>query len=347
MRDAIIPAPDVAALVARERRLSWTVAAVVLAIAAVAGGLVWNTMLALEDAHRRIATAEASADAAWADAEAARLGASTALAELEEGRSRFAEGVGVVNQAKLELLRNRSGLAAVKDALTKSRNLAMLRTGERDVARATVVRLENELAEARDEISGLTGALATARLQVLGGMGRLAIAETWLGRLRADLAYTDVRLGEAEAVVASLKEHIGLTVALAQHLHPVTPADAESLADSSDQLARLLSRVLDLQSRNTRFSSVNKPDVGFNSPGFTGYVLGRVARGKSMASLPETETPRLGDIIRYQNGFDMFLLQDAQGEPFVIGMTPVGIAALAPDFGVPRAGALSTGILPQ
>jgi hypothetical protein len=255
--------------------------------------------------------------------------------------------VAVVNQAKLELLRNRSDLASVKDALTRSRNLAMLRTGERDAARAEIGRLNADLQTARNDIAGLTGALATARLQVLGGIGRVAIGDTWLARLRADLAYSDERLAETEAVVAVLQEHIGLSVALSEHLRPVTKEDAESLAGSSDQLGKLLARVLDLQSRNTRFSSANKPGVGFNSPGFTGYVLGRVVRGKSMAGLPETDTPGLGDIIRYQNGFDMFLLEDARGEPFVIGMTPVGIAALEPDFGVPRAGALSTGIVPQ
>jgi hypothetical protein len=127
----------------------------------------------------------------------------------------------------------------------------------------------------------------------------------------------------------------------------VTLEDAEKLADSSDRLARLLSRVLDMRSSNTRFSGANKPSVGFNSPGFTGYVLGRVVRGKSLKSLPATDTPQLGDIIRYENGFDMFLLQDAEGERFVIGMTPVGIAALEPDFGVPRSGALATGIFQQ
>ncbi len=345
MRDAIVPAPDVSALVARERRLSLLTAAIVVVLIAVTGGLVWNMMLVLDLAEHRIAAAEDAAAAARAEADAARRGASTAMAELQDGRVRFAEGVTVVNRAKAELLRTRSALASVKDALTRSRNLATLRTGERNAARTEIARLEAEVADAGHEIDGLVGRLAMARLQALGGAGYAAIAESWIATLRADVAYAEVRLEEAEAVVATLQEHIGLSVALSQHLRPVTTEDAQKLADSSDQLARLLSRVLDLQSRNTRFSSANKPGVGFNSPGFTGYVLGRVAGGKSMKSLPETDAPGLGDIIRYQNGFDMFLLEDARGEPFVIGMTPVGIAALEPDFGVPRAGALSTGIL--
>ncbi|MBN9021409.1 MAG: hypothetical protein J0H08_04810 [Rhizobiales bacterium] len=347
MRDIVVPAHDISAFVARERRLSLAIAAIVVLLMAAAGGFVWNTMLSLDLAQERIAAAEAAAAAAESDAAAARLGASTAIAQLQDGRARFAEGIGVVNQAKGELLRARSALVSVKDALVKSRNLALIRTVERDAARADVARLEGELVTARNDIAGLAGAVATARLQVLGGLGHALIDDVWLARLRAELAYTDVRLHEVEAVAAALQEHIGLTVALSQHLRPVTEADAASLAGSSDELARLLDRVLDLRARNTRFSSANKPGVGFNSPGFTGYVLGRVARGKSMSGLPETDTPQLGDIIRYQNGLDMFLLETAAGEPFVIGMTPVGIAALAPDFGVPRAGALATGILRQ
>lgn len=347
MRDSIVPAPDIHRLVVRERRLTVVTGLVVVALIAAAGGFVWNTKLALDDAQRRIATAEAKAEAARADADAARLGASTAMAELQEGRVRFSEGQATVNRAENELLRTSAALNSVKQALRQSRDLVAFRTGERDSARGEVARLTATLAEARNDIATLQGQVATARVQILGGLGRVAIAETWIASLRADYAYTDVRLAETEAVVAALKEHIGLSVALSKHLHPVGAEDAEKLADSSDRLARLLSRVLDMQEQNTRFSTVNKPDVGFNSPGFTGYVLGRVVRGKSLKSLPETETPQLGDIIRYENGLDMFLLEDANGKAFVIGMTPVGIAALEPDFGVPRAGALSTGIFQQ
>lgn len=347
MRDSIVPAPDIHGLVVRERRLTLVTGTVVVALAAAAGGFVWNTMLALDDAQRRIATAEAKAESARAEADAARLGASSAMAELQEGRIRFAEGQAAANRAENERLRTSAALTSVKDALRQSRDLVAFRTSERDSARAEVARLTAALVEARNDIATLKGQVAAARLQVLGGLGRVAIAETWIARLRADYAYADVRLAETEALVAALKEHIGLSVALSKHLHPVGAEDAEKLADSSDRLARLLSRVLDMQEQNTRFSSANKPNVGFNSPGFTGYVLGRVVRGKSLASLPETDKPQLGDIIRYENGLDMFLFEDAEGQPFVIGMTPVGIAALEPDFGVPRAGALATGIFQQ
>ena len=269
------------------------------------------------------------------------------MAELQDGRTRFTEGEATVNRARNELLRTTSTLSSVKEALRQSRNLVALRTNERNSARGEVARLTASLAEARNEIAGLTGEVATARLQILGGTpcGLRSRRPGWRSSGRISPTPMSVSL-EAQSVVAALQEHIGLSVALSEHLHPVSPEDAEKLADSSDRLARLLSRVLDMRESNTRFSGANKPSVGFNSPGFTGYVL-RMERGKSPKSLPETDTPQLGDIIRYENGFDMFLLQDAEGEPFVIGMTPVGIAALEPDFGVPRAGALATGIFQQ
>ena len=270
------------------------------------------------------------------------------MAELDEGRARFAEGEATVNRAQNELLRANASLTSVKEALGQSRSLAALRTSERDTARAEVVRLDAELAEARNDIAGLQGAVATARLQVLGGIGSVAIAETWIARLRADVAYAEVRLAETETggrgapgAYRPLRRALRSTSTRSTRR---TPRSSPTVPTGS---AGCLSRVLDLQARNTRFSSANKPSVGFNSPGFTGYVLGRVVRGKSLKSLAATETPQLGDIIRYENGFDMFLLEDAEGEPFVIGMTPVGIAALEPDFGVPRAGALATGIFQQ
>lgn len=345
MKEAVVPAPDIAALVARERRLSVLVVLGLLFAAVAAGGFGWIALGVLDRVDGRIARAEADAASARAETEVARLAAAAAFADLHDGRARFAQGVDVVNAVKGELLQARSALASVKDALTRSRNLVLLRSAERDAARAEVARLTEALGDARERIVSLGGEVAAGRLQVLAGIGHATIAAVRTDRLSTDLAYAEVRRDESEAVIARLLDHIGLTVALSRHLHPVGLEDAEKLADSSVRLGNLLGRVLDMRSQNTRFSTANKPGVGFNSPGFTGHVLGRVARGKTVKSLPETDTPQLGDIIRYRNGFDMFLLQDARGEHFVIGMTPVGIAALSPDFGVPRAGALATGIL--
>jgi hypothetical protein len=347
MRPPIVAAPDVHAFLRRERRLAVVWGTVMVALIGLLCGFIWNSVITLNGAHRALVAAEDRADAARADAEAARLGASTARAELEEGRAMFAEGAALLNRTRNEMLRTTVTLNSVKEGLRQSREKVVATVAERDQARAEIQKLRESLDEATAEIAGLTGQLAATRVQLLAGRGQAAVANQRIADLRADLAYTEVQLADAESLVGTLAEHIGLSIALEEHLHPVDIEDAKKLAASSDRLARLLSRVLELQKQETRFSSANKPGIGFNSPGFTGYVLGRIVRGRTLKSLPPTDTPRLGDIIRYENGFTMFLLEDAKGAPFVIGMTPVGIAALEPDFGVPRTGALSTGILPQ
>jgi hypothetical protein len=147
--------------------------------------------------------------------------------------------------------------------------------------------------------------------------------------------------------MAALEEQIGLSIGFREHLHPVDLEDAKLLASISDRLAHLLALVLRFQEDETPFSSANEPGVGFNSPGFANFVLSEIEPGMNLAALPATSDPKLGDIVEYEGGFALFLLQDADAQPFVIGMTPAGIASLEPDFGVPRSGARSTGLLDQ
>jgi len=52
-----------------------------------------------------------------------------------------------------------------------------------------------------------------------------------------------------------------------------------------------------------------------------------------MEFLPSTDSPQTGDLIFYATGYTMFYFRTYEGEPFCIGMTPVGIAPLKIDFG--------------
>ena len=61
MRESPVPTPDVPRLVARERRLTLITGVAVVALIAAAAGFVWNTVLALNEAQRRIETAETAA----------------------------------------------------------------------------------------------------------------------------------------------------------------------------------------------------------------------------------------------------------------------------------------------
>jgi hypothetical protein len=82
------------------------------------------------------------------------------------------------------------------------------------------------------------------------------------------------------------------------------------------------------------------PEEGFDSPSFAAYVLGKNNLIKDPASnryqlqnvLPRRSQPQVGDVVFYQSGYTMFFFKDEMGNPFVLGMTPVGVLALKPDF---------------
>ena len=42
--------------------------------------------------------------------------------------------------------------------------------------------------------------------------------------------------------------------------------------------------------------------------------------------------PTVGSVVFYKTGYTMFYFLDTYQKPFVIGMTPLGIASLEPDF---------------
>ena len=160
-------------------------------------------------------------------------------------------------------------------------------------------------------------------------------------RLRAQLADSNSKL---EALTAQIRESADLT----RYLHPIDFADAKNLYNTAPQLGDLLARILSLKDRNLPFNFANRPDVGFTSPGFAGYVLQELRRlpagapDAALRTLPSATEPQLGDVILYETGFALFYLKDHNGAPFVIGMTPKGVAALDPDFRVRRTGVLRT-----
>jgi hypothetical protein len=90
--------------------------------------------------------------------------------------------------------------------------------------------------------------------------------------------------------------------------------------------------------------SGESPEEGFDSPGFAAYVLDThgllnapLASVRYQSQLRETlparpRSPRIGDLVFYALGYTMFYFEDEQGTPFVVGMTPVGVLALKPDF---------------
>ena len=89
----------------------------------------------------------------------------------------------------------------------------------------------------------------------------------------------------------------------------------------------------------------NSPEVGFDSPSFATYMINKFSkteipsgdRYKLREILPSTSQPEVGDIVFYQNGYAMFYFK-YHDQPFVVGMTPIGLTSLTFDFGPQRIG---------
>jgi cell division protein FtsB len=80
----------------------------------------------------------------------------------------------------------------------------------------------------------------------------------------------------------------------------------------------------------------------FDSPGYAVYMLNKMGaitgdlekiHYSLISMLPPSDIPADGDVVFYEGGYTMFYFNDIHGgQPFVIGMTPLGIVALKYDF---------------
>lgn len=89
----------------------------------------------------------------------------------------------------------------------------------------------------------------------------------------------------------------------------------------------------------------NSPEKGFDSPSFAAYMINKFSktevpsgdRYKLKEILPPTTQPKVGDIVFYEHGYAMFYFK-YRNQPFVVGMTPIGLTSLNLDFGPKQIG---------
>jgi hypothetical protein len=152
---------------------------------------------------------------------------------------------------------------------------------------------------------------------------------------------------ELEDSEARLKK----AVELSQYTHAVDFVDLKSIFSRNPREARALELILSLRQRNVGWRLGGQtPAQGFDSPSFAMFILhelrlstGLVQPGESLLeasrrlferlkSIPE---PGVGNLVFYPAGYVLFYFKDGQNNPFVIGMTPMGITALKPNFATP------------
>ncbi|MBI3078710.1 MAG: C40 family peptidase [Deltaproteobacteria bacterium] len=160
-------------------------------------------------------------------------------------------------------------------------------------------------------------------------------------QLEARIADLQGKLADAEARLKEATE-------FGRYIHPIDFVDVKMLFSRYPQEARVLERILNLRERGAKWRlGGQSPTEGFDSPSFAAFILrelnlpgGDVRPGVNLEAtsrrlwerLPSAPQPRVGDLVFYPAGYALFYFVDQKQRPFVIGMTPFGIAALEPNF---------------
>jgi uncharacterized protein YoxC len=156
---------------------------------------------------------------------------------------------------------------------------------------------------------------------------------------------------DLQAQLAEVQKSLSEAVNLSRSVRPLDYANAKELASRFPGSESLLLDILELRQRRMKWKPGGQSaQEGFDSPTFAMYVLRQKHApgiepkpGESLSDashsmyekLPPSSQPKTGDLVFYPAGYAMFYFADPREGPFVLGMTPFGIAALKPDFAKP------------
>ena len=156
---------------------------------------------------------------------------------------------------------------------------------------------------------------------------------------------------DLQAQLAEVQKSLSEAVNLSRSVRPLDYSNAKELASRFPGSESLLLDILELRQRRMKWKPGGQSaQEGFDSPAFAMYVLRQKHAsgiepkpGESLSDashsmyekLPPTNQPKTGDLAFYPAGYAMFYFTDPREGPFVLGMTPFGIAALKSDFAKP------------
>jgi hypothetical protein len=226
-------------------------------------------------------------------------------------------------------------LASVNDEIAQ-KSVALSDTS------AKLVAAQHVLKESGGQLEIVTAKLDRSQIALRLAENELASNRTELDTIRKQLADTTTTLDDTQKRLDAAEEQLRHSTDIASHVRPLDLGDVKMLAGRFGKASRYLIAVTEIsQSPMIRWGLANTPAGGFTSPGFAQFILQRTGSPNvAIESLPVREgPPHPGDLIRYYSGYTLFYFPatDAPSHAaFVIGMTPYGVGALTPDFGVPR-----------
>jgi hypothetical protein len=179
-------------------------------------------------------------------------------------------------------------------------------------------------------------------------------ADTYKGQsqsLQGDADNYKNQVADLQAQLAEAQKTISEAVNLSRAVRSLDYANGKELASRFPGSESLLLEMLDLRQRRIKWKSGGQsPQEGFDSPTFAMYMLKQkrasgieLQPGQSLSDasrslydkLTPATQPKTGDLVFYPGGYEMFYFADAREGPFVLGMTPFGVAALKSDFAKP------------
>ena len=142
--------------------------------------------------------------------------------------------------------------------------------------------------------------------------------------------------------LAEMKKTIELALNYKDKRYSFDFAIDKSLHSRFPKQTNMLSEMRDMIENNTIKWHLGgyTIETGFDSPSFATYMINKYSatsvenseRYNLREILPSVSEPEVGDIVFYENGYAMFYFE-YRNEPFVVGMTPIGLASLTFDFG--------------
>jgi hypothetical protein len=168
---------------------------------------------------------------------------------------------------------------------------------------------------------------------------------------QGDAANLKGQVTELQTQLADAQKALTEAVSLSRAVRTLDYANAKEFASRFPGSESLVMDLLDLRQRRIKWKHGGQTvQEGFDSPTFALYMLKQkrasgieVRPGDSLSDashslyekLPPTTQPHNGDLVFYPAGYAMFYFTDPREGPFVLGMTPFGIAALKSDFAKP------------
>jgi len=162
--------------------------------------------------------------------------------------------------------------------------------------------------------------------------------------LERNKANLEKNIHDLQSNVNELETRIAETTVFDRNRYQMDWTNAKSLLSSiySSRQERLILDIIRMKTDGVSWKlNGYSPEDGFDSPSFAAWLLNKnellriepAQRYRLPEMLPETDAPRIGDMVFYDSGYAMFFFKDRYGHPFCIGMTPLGIVSLEINFG--------------